>query len=296
VSSVPGRILIHASHHKCGTRWVHSICREISEIVGHKWTVVSNPSQFDYDITTFCQKNEVTFLSDVNSHYSYIESLHLDYLGFHVIRDPRDILVSSYFSSLKTHSSTNWPELEVHRRKLEGLTKDEGLLLEMEFINDVFESLRDWNYKDERILEVRIEDLMRDNYSAFIRIGIHLGLINENDESTSSIAIQTNNYLRLVRNRLAARSRALGWLALYPEKIPVLNLLGIIYRNRFAAKSEGRNPGNEDHGSHYRKGVAGDWRNHLTPLVESEFKAKWGDLVVKMGYETSSDWSFEKTD
>ena len=212
--------------------------------------------------------------------------------GFHVVRDPRDILVSSYYSSLKTHSSENWPELDGHRKKLRSHSREDGLLLEMDFITDVFEALASWKYDDPRVLEVKMEDLMRNNYTVFLKIATHLGLVDENDESTSSISIQTKNQFRLIRNRAAASTPATKWLAAYPKKIPVLNLLGIIHRNRFAAKSGGRLPGAEDQGSHYRKGVAGDWRNHFTKKIENEFKMRHGNLLVKLGYEDNLDWTF----
>jgi hypothetical protein len=266
--------------------------QELSGFVGIEWSSISNPEQFNYNIATFCDRNDVGILSDVNSRYKYVKQVD-SYLGYHVVRDPRDILVSSYFSSLKTHSASNWPELETHRAALSEATREDGLFLEIDFIADVFEALENWNYEDPRILEVKMEDLMQDNYSGFMKIAVHLGLVDEGDESTSSILVQTRNQLRLLRNRLAEKSSTLSWLASYPERIPVLNLLGIIHRNRFAAKAGGRGPGKEDSNSHYRKGVSGDWRNHFTTKIEQEFKARYGELLIQLGYEEDRHWSFK---
>jgi hypothetical protein len=288
-----GRALIHASHHKCGTRWVHSVCNEICKLTGRKWTVVSNPSQFNYKLSEFFSEHRLDFVSDVNAEYSHLKNMKQDFLAFHVIRDPRDIVISSYFSSLKTHSFENWPELQAHRQKLNDLSKEQGILLEMEFISDVFRSLNNWSYQDSRILEVKMESLMKNNYLGFLEIFKHLNLLDEYDQSTSSIAVQTRNQVNLLRNRLAERNVLLKWTASYPEKIPLLNLLGIVHRNGFSVKTGGRKPGKEDQSSHYRKGIAGDWRNHFTPEIEKEFKAKYGDLTVKMGYESDTNWGIE---
>jgi hypothetical protein len=163
----------------------------------------------------------------------------------------------------------------------------------MEFISDVFESLQSWNYDDSRTVEIKMEDLMKDNYSGILEIMSHLCLVSQDDRSTSSVAIQMRNQLQMLRNRTAERWGFANWGASYPTVVPVLNLLGIIHRNRFAAKAGGRDRGDEDQSSHYRKGVAGDWRNHFTPVVEREFKDRWGDLVMTLGYEQNPDWSFE---
>lgn len=58
----------------------------------------------------------------------------------------------------------------------------------------------------------------------------------------------------------------------------------------FRAKTGGRDPGEEDVLSHYRKGVHGDWANHCTPRLVRHFKDKYNDLLLKLGYEHQKDW------
>jgi lipopolysaccharide transport system ATP-binding protein len=62
-----------------------------------------------------------------------------------------------------------------------------------------------------------------------------------------------------------------------------------VRRYRFEAFS-GRKPGSEDLSSHQRKGVAGDWRNHFTPRLINEFKARYGSLLIATGYEKDNKW------
>lgn len=71
----------------------------------------------------------------------------------------------------------------------------------------------------------------------------------------------------------------------------------IVARNRFERLSAGRRfwqsgrpRGSEDPSSHYRKGIAGDWRNHFTPDVVRRFKAALGPTLVEMGYERDLEW------
>ncbi len=53
----------------------------------------------------------------------------------------------------------------------------------------------------------------------------------------------------------------------------------------FEKMTGGRKPGQEDVNSHYRKGMADDWRNHLTGPRLAYFCAVTGDLVTRLGYE-----------
>ena len=40
----------------------------------------------------------------------------------------------------------------------------------------------------------------------------------------------------------------------------------------------------------FRKGQAGDWRNHFTDDHREAFKQVGGDLLVRLGYEDDTDW------
>jgi hypothetical protein len=53
----------------------------------------------------------------------------------------------------------------------------------------------------------------------------------------------------------------------------------------FAILSGGRQPGEQDVTSHYRKGVAGDWRHCFTAAHVDKLKAITNDLVTLTGYE-----------
>ena len=54
----------------------------------------------------------------------------------------------------------------------------------------------------------------------------------------------------------------------------------------FGKLSGGRSPGEEERGSFFRKGVAGDWREHFDPLTEARFETLAGAQLRAYGYET----------
>ncbi len=58
----------------------------------------------------------------------------------------------------------------------------------------------------------------------------------------------------------------------------------------FRSLSGGREPGQEDRAHFFRKGVAGDWRNHFGEEDKRCFKEEAGRALVELGYETGDDW------
>lgn len=52
----------------------------------------------------------------------------------------------------------------------------------------------------------------------------------------------------------------------------------------------GRKPGEEDPGSFFRKGIAGDWENAFTGRDKQTLKEEAGDLLIELGYEKDRDW------
>lgn len=56
----------------------------------------------------------------------------------------------------------------------------------------------------------------------------------------------------------------------------------------FEKLSKGRQRGEEDSTSFYRKGIAGDWKNVFTERDEQVFMEEAGDLLIELGYEKGS--------
>src|SRR5207248_3328040 len=118
-----------------------------------------------------------------NAKHRYVSGL-TQYKGFHVIRDPRDIVVSAYYSHLHSHPTNGWPELARHRELLTSISKEEGLSCEMEFLRREFEDMQSWDYSMPYVLEIKLETLVQNPYVGFLEILRHLEVLaNNQDES-----------------------------------------------------------------------------------------------------------------
>jgi hypothetical protein len=193
--------------------------------------------------------------------------------GFHVIRDPRDIVVSGYYSHRYSHPLTEkWAALPKLRQELNELPFEAGLLREIEFDGGTFGAMQRWDYAQPNILELRLEDLMDDSFGGVMRVGEHLGVIGDGP----------------LRARGAARfavDRALVRLpGRVPARVPRDVWLGVAWDNRFE-KLAGRARGDEDPQSHFRKGTPGSWREVFTPEHVAAFEERYPGLVEELGYD-----------
>jgi len=81
--------------------------------------------------------------------------------------------------------------------------------------------------------------------------------------------------------------RLLGFLGVDTEKSLVERCVSSA---SFEKLSKGRERGQEDPSSFYRKGVAGDWRNYFSEEDRRVFKEEAGELLIRLGYERDLDW------
>lgn len=276
-------LLAFMGHHKCATRWVNGILRPVCREMGLRHKVVWDSQMFDNDLSAWVAQNEIDFLSYTNADYRQVKELKT-VRGFHVVRDPRDICVSAYFSHLKSHETKNWPELVEHRQKLQSLSKDEGLLLDMEFVAGFIEEMNSWDYNDPNFLQVRMEALTADPYRQMLKIFDFMGILNR-QRYTARLSL-----LHALSRRLQRFSKGRFSINGLSQHLPAERLLGIIWENDFASKSGGRRPGEENQASHYRKGVPGDWRNHFQEEHIRYFKEHYNSLLLRLGYEDEPDW------
>jgi hypothetical protein len=276
-------VAVFLGHHKCATSWINAIAEDVSRRLGLKFAIVSSHREFNEDLPGFIDQNEIDLLSYSNAKIEHISAL-THYRAFHIIRDPRDIIVSAYHSHFYSHSTARWPKLASHREKLKSVSKDEGLWLEMGFSRWELEDLDKWNYHLPDVMEIKMEELIVNPYDRLLEAFTFLGLAENGARSArSELLAASANWIRGATGGTVA-----SWLR--PDKLSTPEFLGIIHKNRFAAKAGGRRPGDEDVTSHYRKGVAGDWVNHFSPDNRQYFKSNFGELLLKLGYEKSLDW------
>jgi hypothetical protein len=221
------------SHHKCASRWAIQYFREIAKL---------NYLDFMQDDKTDNVRKSpahMTFFGNSDYHRAKDQEL----WGIHFIRNPLNIIVSSYFSHLNTHPDTGWAELTKHRRVLKSASLEEGLYLTVTFLerSDIGDgtsgplfALRNWDYGDTRFTTIRVEDFV----------------------------LQPSRWIKDV-------------LPLSRPNIPP------DWRYAFEAFSGGRPRGEVDDRSHYRSGDPGEWKKHVPPAIVTYIQENFRDLVTR---------------
>lgn len=253
---------VYFGHHKAATKFLSQILEDSCKMIGINHAAVANPAWIDFDFPRFISANSIKCLSYVNSNINFAQSLQFC-RGVHIIRDPRDMAISAYFSHRYSHPLARWPELLDHRKRLDAIDLKAGLLLDFQFTDDlvtdgykisVFPAMRNWRYNNPSILELRFEDLLGDFEVEMTKILTYLFHLDSSDPRTIS------------------------------------RIRSLLQINSFNMMTGGRLPGEMDPYHHYRKGVIGDWRQYFSQEHKMWFKERYGDFLIEHGYERSYDW------
>jgi hypothetical protein len=284
-------LLAFFGHHKCASTWIHNIVDAVCADAGWKRAYLYGEHQFGGDLGAYVRRERLDWISYVNA-----DARHLDVLpsfrGFHVVRDPRDLVVSAYFSHLHSHPTHAWPELVPHRERLSKLDKRDGLLAELEFSAQFLVQMDRWDYGRDDVLELRQEVFTKDPYRGFLDVFRFLGVLDEGHYNKARWPGYLARAALNITNRLSNGAQPLRTPF---DAIPGERLLGIVWDNRFEKFSKGRDKGREDVKSHYRKGEGGDWVRHFEAVHVAAFKERWNDLVLRLGYESDPDWDLAST-
>lgn len=271
-------------HHKCASTWFVQMFGEVCLELGLRYKVVNRNRDFDGDLKRYIAANDIDFIAYANADFSQVAKLD-NLVGVHAVRDPRDIVVSAYFSHLKTHSTSTWPELVAHRLKLQQCDQEAGLFLEIAFRKQQFDEMRSW--KDchaDNIMHVRMEDVTSRTYQSMLTIVGFLGLLYQERYGFSKrLEYLFARFLRNIELKLGVP------LPRILHTLPAERLLGIVWQNEFEKMSGGRKIGEENRDSHYRKGVHGDWKNYLTADHIARISQLCNDVIVQNGYERSPE-------
>lgn len=172
------------------------------------------------------------------------------YRTFSVVRDPRDIVVSWYFSVKYSHPLMG--KIPRHREVLNSVSREEGLIYSIRYLKEygLFTALKSWAPgppEDPAVKLFRFEELVdstRQNVT-LASLFKHCGIPLE--------ASEINHLL---------------------EKYSWHNM-----QQQSAQKSAGIQGI-----SHYRKGIPGDWRNYFSEMVCAAWYDELGNLLLETGY------------
>jgi hypothetical protein len=237
-------VIIHCCYHKAGTKWFVRVMREVAAHFGLDYSTGS-----EYESIRALEEGRTRgVFMDYGSHVR-LDTLG-DYIGSHMIRDPRDMVVSGYFFHLWT--SEPWAALPLaehrgmsYREYLNSLDQEEGLLVEIRRMSFWVNHMLDWDYQNPNMFEIRYEDIMEDEEATFRNMFQHYGFTPAAVDASCRIAA----------------------------------------RYTFKKMSE---PGALQ--SHLRSGKAGEWKQFFGAAHRRLFKELYPGAVVRLGYEGSKDW------
>jgi hypothetical protein len=169
------------------------------------------------------------------------------YRAFFVARDPRDVLISHYFSSKFSHNEN--PGVLEERKRVADLPEKEGIIVHLRYMGErgIFDAMRSWvenSGRDSDIRVYRFEDLTGDDQLRWVR-----DLMDHCD-----------------------------------IRIPQDKLEPILARLSFEKLSGGRKPGDENQHHKYRSGKHGGWMKYFDDDVTRAFEEVAGDLPRSLGY------------
>lgn len=209
-----------------------------------------------------------------------LSSVGRPFAAVHVVRDPRDVIISGYLYHIRCteswctngtfdvtrpilyplvprsqeHRSEEWKEAYLrslhgksYQENLQGLSQDEGILFEMDRYGawTVEEMLR-WTNPPSGVREVKFEDIMQDFESTFRLIFEHFHFTPGQVESSLAIAAAEDI------NRMSDRQ--------------------LTRNTHISSRSTSR------------------WQEYFTEEHKAAFVNRFGDVLQRLGYEQSNDW------
>jgi hypothetical protein len=236
-------LIVHASHHKAGTVWLFGVLREIA--LPHALRVTEYDAVEPIDSAT-----DIALFQHTHA-FARASMSGRQMRGSHMVRDPRDLVVSAYFYHLRTNESwVHVPMAEfdgaTYQERLQSFDKHDGLLFEMgRLAGSVFRDMAVWDYGQPDFFELKYEDLLASEGERFGELFRSYGFTDAAADRATATALELG---------VRARSRSGG-------------------------------------DTHIRSGQPGEWREHFSADHVDRIKALAGDLILDLGYERTPDWT-----
>jgi hypothetical protein len=249
--------IFHCCTHKSASQWVRAL---LSDSITFRYTGLR---AFHYqtewmgggDPRPYHERRfskpfpEQTVAVALYSDYSGFQSIPKpeEYRAFFVMRDPRDVTVSWYFSMKNTHPTGYGGKVKKIRKELNSRSKVEGLKYCINYLGyfGLYDAQRSWIEAKEnpRVKVVRYESITGDRQFDHVRSLF--------DHCTIPL--------------------------------PDSKLKELLDKHSFGRSGE-REKGEEDRESHQRKGKAGDWRTHFNEDLKNLFVSETNGLTEELGY------------
>ena len=241
-SHLPERRLLIGTHHKSGTVWMHDVFARICRDFNLSWFVMDQSEKLP---------NDWQVLQHMHSQFPLDLMADQEVRGLHLIRDPRDMLVSGAFyhgtsSEAWLHAPNDGFGRKTYQETINALPDmSQKIEFEMEMATGwELAHMETWDYADERFMNLPYEQLIDDmNLRVFRELFEFLGF----------------------------RGGAL------------LVCLQHAYDNSLFS-------GNVASKGHVRSGRVEQWRKYFTRQLAERFSGKFPGLLEKLGYETDQNW------
>lgn len=261
----PG-IVVHGTYHKSGTVWFAGVLKAVCKHYGLNYLAefpTYDPTGVPRDTDVYLNAHSAVDLDTLASFGRIV--------GSHMIRDPRDVLVSGYNYHLWTEepwanvpfneSGDFWgprgfelppehdPSLS-YKQLLNSLDTEAGYALEMAVYKCLdFPLLTSWDYDDPRFFEIKYEDIMGNESPVFYDMFRFYGFTEDAARTATEIAEQFSFKKRAKRNVGEVESK-----------------------------------------THLRSGKSGQWRELPEP-TRALMREMLGETLIRLGYEKDLDWS-----
>jgi len=251
--------IFHCCIEKTASRWMMQIMADpmVQEKTGLEFF---NPGR-SYTFPTYREDLKAgfplnTIVSPLYITYEAFSSIKkpINYKAFFVMRDPRDLLVSRYFSRRYSHPILNEVQ-EKEKKRLNEISFEDGIDYLIELLVDkhkpLYFTMTPWiKAYNPAVFVCRYEDLVGKN--------------------------QIKTFQVIFKHCEIA--------------LPKRKLVKLLKKYSFEKLAKGRKQGREDPKSHYRKGIPGDWQNHFNSHHKDLFKKHVGPLLIDLGYEKDNNW------
>lgn len=239
-------VLYHACVWKTASQWVRIVLSDprLYRYSGLSPHLADDHLRPDPAATRFPPRGIVTALMRDHAFFAAVPKPE-HWRAFFVKRDPRDLLVSFYFSNRYSHPLN--PGIVPVRAELNGLSDSQGLLKTLDRFDPLASIQLSWQQAaaaDRNLVIVRYEDLTGED--------------------------QARHWQAL-----------LNWADI---ALPAPVLMRVLATYSFVRMTGGRRPGEADPHDKYRQGLAGDWRNHFDAELTAAFRRQYPDLVERLGY------------
>jgi len=185
-------LIVHCGYHKAGTVWFREVLSSVVRPYGLRFQEVKKePIRSDTDIA-FCADSR-DYRNDLLGHRLF--------RGSHMVRDPRDLVVSGYEYHLVTEEAWAHQPRPAYRGMsyqayLHSLSEHDGLMAEIEWVAKFTARLMTaWDYGQPEYLELRYEEALADEQGTFQKVFQWYGF----NEIATSIGLEAVDRLSLKR-------------------------------------------------------------------------------------------------